>query len=174
MQGWWRSARRKWYGTDDGDSDITREDFEALLGHSVAVTAAAASVLAAEMIAAYPEAKIVLNTRRDLDAWHRCCIENLGDLNDSWQVYLMSWFSAYRFWSWTVYERLLWRLFFRATDNSEGSLARAIRRNGKWIYREHCNMNRGLVPKETLLEWSVEDGREPLCKDRDCPIALLF
>jgi len=28
---------------------------------------------------------------------------------------------------------------------------------------EHCNMIRGLVPKERLLEWTVEDGWEPLC-----------
>lgn len=29
---------------------------------------------------------------------------------------------------------------------------------------EHCNMIRGLVPKERLLEWYVEDGWDPLCK----------
>ena len=29
---------------------------------------------------------------------------------------------------------------------------------------EHCNMIRGKVPKERLLEWYVEDGWEPLCK----------
>ena len=29
---------------------------------------------------------------------------------------------------------------------------------------EHCNMIRGLVPAERLLEWSVEGGWEPLCK----------
>jgi hypothetical protein len=32
-------------------------------------------------------------------------------------------------------------------------------------------MIRGLVPAEKLLEWSVEDGWEPLCKflDKDVP-----
>lgn len=35
----------------------------------MAVTDAVASVFAAELIAAYPEAKVVLNYRRDLDAW---------------------------------------------------------------------------------------------------------
>lgn len=29
---------------------------------------------------------------------------------------------------------------------------------------EHCNMIRGLVPKERLLEWEIGDGWEPLCK----------
>lgn len=36
--------------------------------------------------------------------------------------------------------------------------------NGKWIYREHCDMIRGLVPKERLLEWSVEQSWEPICR----------
>ncbi|KAJ5088920.1 hypothetical protein N7456_012536 [Penicillium angulare] len=31
-------------------------------------------------------------------------------------------------------------------------------------------MVRGMVPKEKLLEWSVEDGWEPLCKFLDKPI----
>lgn len=31
-------------------------------------------------------------------------------------------------------------------------------------YREHISMIRGMVPKKRLLEWSVEDGWEPLCK----------
>ncbi|PNP81069.1 hypothetical protein FNYG_05536 [Fusarium nygamai] len=31
-------------------------------------------------------------------------------------------------------------------------------------------MIRGLVPKEKLLEWTVEDGWEPLCKFLDKPV----
>lgn len=59
-----------------------------------------------------------------------------------------------------VYERLLWPLLFRATDESEFCLGKAVRRNGKWIYKEHIYMIRGMVPKERLLEWTVEDGKQ--------------
>lgn len=38
------------------------------------------------------------------------------------------------------------------------------------VVSEHCNMIRGLVPKERLLEWKVEDGWEPLCKFLGKPI----
>ena len=31
-------------------------------------------------------------------------------------------------------------------------------------YRGHSSMIRGMVSKKRLLEWSVEDGWEPLCK----------
>ncbi len=43
--------------------------------------------------------------------------------------------------------------------------------NGKWIYREHCAMVRGLVQEEgRLLEWTAEDGWEPLCTFLQKPI----
>lgn len=99
MRGWSRLAEKKWYGAEDGESDITVQDFDELLGHSVAVTDAAASVFAVEMIQACPEAKVILNTRRDLDAWHHSAIENLaGQANDSWPVYLSSWLTSRGFW----------------------------------------------------------------------------
>lgn len=95
MRAWFRLAEKKWYGTEDGESNITAQDFDALLGHSVAVTDAAASVFAAELIEAYPEAKVILNTRRNLDAWHRSAIDNLaGAVNDSWTVYMSCWLTG--------------------------------------------------------------------------------
>src|ERR1700712_1945979 len=36
--------------------------------------------------------------------------------------------------------------------------------------KEHCNMIRGLVPKDRLLEWTIEDGWEPLCKFLGKPV----
>ena len=117
------------------------------------------------MITAYPEAKVILNTRRDLDAWHRSAVKNIAEgVSENWGVYLMSWLTARAFWSWMGSPRLLMRLLFRATDESERSLSKAIRRNGKWVHREHCNMVRGMVPPDRLLEWCVEDGWGPLCK----------
>lgn len=34
----------------------------------------------------------------------------------------------------------------------------------KLMMTEHCDMIRGMVPPDRLLEWSIEDGWEPLCK----------
>lgn len=98
MRGWSRLVEKKWYGVEDGESNITAQDFDELLGHSVAVTDAAASVFAREMIEAYPEAKVILNTR-DLDTWHHSATENLaGATSDSWIVYMSSWLTARGFW----------------------------------------------------------------------------
>ncbi|QPC59378.1 hypothetical protein HYE67_001609 [Fusarium culmorum] len=156
-----------WFGSVDGNTNITKEDFYEILGHCVAVTDAAASVFAAELIAAYPDAKVVLNYRKDLDAWHESAIKTLLSVWDSWLIFALSCLGKELFWVWHVYRRFMWPGLFRALD---GDIDSGIERNGKWVYKEHCNMIRGLVPKERLLEWTVQDGWEPLCKFLDKPI----
>ncbi|TDZ58288.1 hypothetical protein CTRI78_v005565 [Colletotrichum trifolii] len=170
--GWVRLARKKWFGErTDGEVEISRAEFDELVGHCTAVTDAAASCFAAEMVRAYPEAKVVLNVRRDLDRWHESAVKTLVHVNNSWSFWVASWLDREAFWAWHVYERWLWAVFFRAPD---GDMAGAIKRNGRWIYREHCDMIRGMVPKERLLEWSVDEGWGPLCaflgkEVPDCP-----
>ncbi len=144
--GWVKLARRKWYSSNNPSGGegpegkrkgavITAADFDELLGHSVAVTDAAASVFAAEMVAAYPEAKVVLNMRRDLDAWEKSLDGTLVHANESWGFWVASWLSRECFWAWHVYERFLWPLLFRAGD---GGMKRAIRGNARWIQRGEC------------------------------------
>ncbi|KAL6916868.1 hypothetical protein ACHAPO_006784 [Fusarium lateritium] len=164
---WVQLCRKKWFGSVDGNTNITKEDFDEILGHCVAVTDAAASVFAAELIAAYPDAKVVLNYRKDLDAWHDSAIKTLLSVWDSWLIFALSCLGKELFWVWHVYRRFMWPGLFRALD---GDIDTGIGRNGKWVYKEHCNMIRGLVPKERLLEWTVQDGWEPLCKFLDKPV----
>ncbi|ROV89109.1 hypothetical protein VMCG_09865 [Cytospora schulzeri] len=164
---WTKLCRKKWFGPLDGNTTFTAADFDPLLGHSVAVTDAAASVFAAELIAAYPEAKVVLNYRKDLDAWHHSATTTLMRSNGLWIIFLMSCLSRECFWAWHLYVRFMWPGLFRALD---GNIQTGMARNGKWVYREHCNMIRGLVPKERLLEWTVEDGWEPLCEFLGKPV----
>lgn len=193
--GWVRLAQKKYYAPSrPGDEPrVTREDFDELIGHCVAVTDAAASCFAAEMIAAYPEAKVVLNVRRDQDAWERSVMNTLVKVNKSWVFYLASWFDKDAFWAWTVYERYLWPRLFRAADDDFGS---AVRVNGKWILKgeglssarqplcssfttgnftnmgtaEHSAMIKGLVPQDRLLEWSIDEGWGPLCEFLGKPV----
>lgn len=165
MEAWAHLTNKKFHGAKDGESNLTRADFDAIIGHSVAITDAPAALFAAEMIEAYPEAKVVLNIRRDLDAWHRSADEALLQaVNDNWLVYVSTWLTSNGFWSWHLSQRLINPLLFRASDEGERALARAIRQNGKWVYREHQYMIHGMVASERLLEWDVEDGWEPLCK----------
>ncbi|GES61221.1 indoleamine 23-dioxygenase protein [Aspergillus terreus] len=82
--------RRKWEGLPDGDVNITAEDFDALLGHADAVVETPAWFFASEMIQAYPDAKVVLNLRQDLDAWHRSAMESLmEEVEDRWSIQIL-------------------------------------------------------------------------------------
>lgn len=162
LLGWSRLCRKKWHGEPDGDVQISAAEFDELIGHAVAVTDAVGSCFAAELIAAYPDAKVVLNVRRDLDAWHRSAVKTLLDeVERSWVVWLLKWFSAQGFWMVHIYFNFLWRRLFRSPGRTVES---GLLPNGKWIQREHWAMVRGMVPQDHLLEWAVEDGWEPLCK----------
>ena len=132
IQGWGRLARRKFLNDAPG-MPISAADFDALIGHSVAVTDAAASVFAAELIAAYPDARVVLNTRKNLDKWLVSMDESVLAINRNWVVWFVSFFDAKLWWVWNAWERLLWPGLFRCIDSREG-FPEAVLPRGKWVY----------------------------------------
>lgn len=155
-------VRRKYHGARDGDVHISSAEFDILIGDNQAVIDSLPTLFAPDLMAAYPDAKIILNVRRDLDAWHRSIDKTIVQtIHKSWFLWVMHWFSAEFFWLYSLYFSYGYPAVFRSVN---GNTTDGIQRNGKWVYRDHCNMIRGMVPKEKLLEWSVEDGWEPLCK----------
>jgi hypothetical protein len=167
LQQWVRLCRKKWFGPLNGDTNITAADFDALIGHAVAVTDTASSVFAAEMITAYPDAKVILNQRSSIDDWHDSITNTIARADGHWPLFILSCLSRECFWGWQSHVRFMYPGMFRALD---GNIKTGIARNGKWVYKEHYNMVRGLVPEERRLEWTVEDGWEPLCKFLGKPI----
>ncbi|KAI1302893.1 hypothetical protein F5Y03DRAFT_396112 [Xylaria venustula] len=158
-QGWKRLVEKKYYGTPDGE--ITVAEFDSLLGHATAVIEKVAYFFAPELIAAYPEAKVILNQRSDLDKWSRSMERTVVPVTGSYIFFLASFFDARTFWSYHFNFRWFLALFYRNPGDEVGL---GILKRGKWVYRDHCNMVRGQVDPERLLEWSVEDGWEPLCE----------
>lgn len=152
-------VRRKYHGAHDGDVQITRAEFDNLIGDSQAVIDTLCIFFAPELLAAYPEAKVILNLRPDMDAWYRSLEKTLVTIDESWLIWGMHWFSAEFHWLCSLFLRYGYPSVFHGDSTRDG-----VRRNAKWVYRDHCNMVRGMVPKDNLLEWSVEDGWEPLCK----------
>lgn len=132
-RGWVRLARRKWLNEAPG-LPIRAEEFDELMGHAEAVVDAAGSVFAADLIAAYPDAKVVLNTRQDMDAWMRSMQESLISINNNRILYCFHFFSKRLFWAWNAYERYLWPAMFRNLDSREGHGAATLAR-GKWVYQ---------------------------------------
>lgn len=158
--------RRKYNGARDGDVKITRAEFDILIGDSQAVVDSLCLFFAPELLAAYPDAKVILNVRPDMNAWYRSIDKTIVQgVDRSWTLWGMQWFSAEFHWLYSLYLRNGYPGVFHGTTTTD-----SIQRNAKWVYRDHCNMVRGMVPKDKLLEWSVEDGWEPLCKFLDKPV----
>ena len=54
----------------DGQGTFEKADWDKLLGHCQAVCDLPAAAFGPELIAAYPEAKVIL-TNREVDSWHK-------------------------------------------------------------------------------------------------------
>jgi len=109
LEEWYKLAAKKYLepAATGADADpnglkITREDFDVVLGSCVGVSDLPAAAFARELIAAYPEAKVILNSRGDMEAWRRSFESTLGtfdgdrldwDWCKSWFWYVaLSWF----------------------------------------------------------------------------------
>ncbi|KAK8131493.1 hypothetical protein PG984_007931 [Apiospora sp. TS-2023a] len=175
---WWKLYQKKWRGrgtvpTPDDTTHkqtvssrplLTAEDFDPVIGHCAAITDLDAAVFAHDLIRAYPAAKVILNVRRDRDAWRRSIRSTLQRLKHDWRMWLRSFFCTELFWVEENLLRCLWPAFCRGGD---------FEHTGRWVLEEHCAMVRGSVrgePGRELLEWSVEDGWEPLCRFLGRPV----
>lgn len=166
---WMMLTKQKW-GPPSGDSNVTTEQFDELMGHADAVLDTIPFTFPSDLIAAYPEAKVILNKRKDLDAWHRSILATFVVQIESAATWWISRFSPQLYWTFETAAKYMWPLAWRSGPNGPGY---GLRYCGKWVYREHCAMVRGLMigREDQFLEWSVEDGWEPLCKflDKDIP-----
>lgn len=88
------------------------------------------AALAYELIQAYPEAKVILNTRPDVDAWYESMLNVIVSNEERWLVWLISRVSAELFWV-----RRMW------TNSCHGFFYHgSIRNTAKWVSREHAAM----------------------------------
>lgn len=150
---WWRLLRRKYRPRAD-DPAWSAADFDGLLGHCRAVSDMPAAVFAEELMRAYPDAKVILNERTDLDGWFRSFDATFGDMDRSWVLWVAHLFNSELFWIVHTMSHGFLGAFFRGD----------WRKNGKEVYREHVSRIRGLgLPEDKLLVWNVEQGWKPLC-----------
>lgn len=67
---WVRFGLAKYSTKHRNPSVFTRQAFDRVIGHCGAVTDLPTAGFAVEMLRAYPDAKVILNRRRDVDAWY--------------------------------------------------------------------------------------------------------
>lgn len=140
-----------------------REEFDKLLGHCQAVTDHPCASFGPELIAAYPNAKVVLSVRDNVDTWYKSVETTIWPFvklrfapQQSWQVKLACALG------------LLPPLpgnFQGMTDMScKHTCFGTFPETGKQWYESENEKIRRLVPKDRLLEFNVKEGYEPLCK----------
>lgn len=133
-----------------------RQEFDILLADYDAVTDIPGAIFAKQLIEAYPEAKVILTTRRYED-WERSMRGSIWCL-DRWWLFVGC--RVVGITQMAPLVRLVHDVFEVHNGNQYGGLV------ARRAFERHCETVRGLVPKERLLEVAVEDegfGWEALC-----------
>ncbi|KAK3045956.1 hypothetical protein LTR09_012520 [Extremus antarcticus] len=139
-----------------------REEFDKLLGNYDAVLDVPSICFIEDLVAAYPQAKIVL-TQRDVDAWLKS-MASTAERVLSWNWDLVApWDHALAgpFWE---HAKTVMPIAFGGRDFSSADTP------ARKKFEEHYVRVRWTVPKEKLLEYTVQEGWYPLCKFLDVAV----
>lgn len=133
-----------------------RTEFDQLLGAYEVASDIPCIVFAAELIAAYPEAKVIL-VERDVESWFR-------SFQIAWPTYEQRFIKRIVGWIDPPVQTLLsmndaiTKGFFRSTNKAE------LLANERQVYRDYYELVRRVTPKEKLLDLKIGHGWEPLCE----------
>lgn len=147
-----------------------RAEFDALLGRCAAVTDLPCVAFWEELMAAYPEAKLIL-VERDIEGWYKSFDETvLMGLFGTLAGVIVDYIEPLIGSQVGPMTRKLVYGYFKAKTPDE------VRQNARAIYREHYRRIRETAPKERLLEYRLGDGWAPLCNflGKEVPEGLPF
>ena len=157
MDMWEEAFRSKYFG---GQTPLNRAFWDKLLGHVSAVTDFPSIAFAEELIAAYPEAKVIL-WQRDEDSWFHSFRKASIEPYKGWIGPVFSWLDPDDFGrGWHLTTQSLYLGKFRARDAVE------LQDNARRVYREHFNSIREQVKFQPgrVLEYQLAQGWDPICK----------
>ncbi|KAJ5279262.1 hypothetical protein N7478_004634 [Penicillium angulare] len=152
---WVPLMRRKFAG-----KPLENVDFDSVLANFEAVTDCPANIFGRELMEFYPHAKVILNRRRNIDAWYDS-MQSTIMAAFSWSLWTLTWFDSNLCWLWWAFD-LAQRVYYENDFN----------KNGKRVAQEHyCRLEDSLAEQQReYLDWTVQDGWEPLCKFLGKPV----
>lgn len=163
---WLAALRTKYYGTNEVTLD--KAFWDKLLGHVSAITDSPANLFGEELVAAYPEAKVVL-VEREIESWYA-----------SWMEFCSSAYDPFIRRLGTLDPGFLGRVTAVGGFNTTicagyGENLGEARVRSRGAYRAHYADVRRFVPEDRLLEFRLEQGWRPLCEflGKDVPVSLL-
>ena len=143
---------------------FTRTDWDQLLGSYSAVSADPPAVAFAEdLVAAYPDAKVIL-VEREIESWYRSFDTNV--ITAQWSP-MISFVSMLDPWFLGPVRRCHRRW---ATGWMDSNCQAEMQEKARRAYRDHYALVRSVTPKERLLEFKLADGWGPLCDFLDKPV----
>ncbi|KAJ4388147.1 hypothetical protein N0V93_008753 [Gnomoniopsis smithogilvyi] len=139
---------------------FTRADWDEIWGPCEAITDSG-SFFSAQLVQAYPEAKVIL-VERDVDKWFVSIEEGVfsalwGTVPDVFVGFVEPLIGSVA----GPASRKHLLEFFGARDVDE------LRAKAKDGYKAHYRRMREMVPEERLLNFNIEEGREPLCSESE-------
>jgi len=144
----------------EGKGSWTRENWDALLGHCMAVTDNPCAIFCDELLEAYPDAKVILTVRDNVDVWHQSVMETIWPFIE---VVNLSNVSVWR----RIWQRFLdpnpFMKMMELVHLNPNGMFYQFPHQGKTFYEVHNEKIRKVVPKERFLEFNVKQGWGPLC-----------
>ncbi|KAH7120290.1 hypothetical protein B0J13DRAFT_457004 [Dactylonectria estremocensis] len=140
-----------------------RAEFDKILGDYDAVADVPAICFVEELVAAYPEAKVVVSMR-DVDSWLRSLDSTAGRVLQ-WPLWesLAAWDKALAGPFWEHAKVVMPANFRTMHDFSPTSPARQA-------FEDHYALLDRTVPAERMLKFRVQEGWEPLCSFLDVDV----
>jgi hypothetical protein len=172
---WADALESKFDANKQNPLPLDRKTFDMLLGHVGACTDQPAAVFAKELVAAYPEAKVVL-VERDIDRWYDSFCKTVIKATDNPVVPFVA-----------KIDRTFVGPMARVLDLATRYVFHMDRTREKWCmndpkyfeewrqkakagYLAHNEEVKRVTPPERLLVFKLEQGWEPLCKFLEKPV----
>ncbi|KAI0452106.1 P-loop containing nucleoside triphosphate hydrolase protein [Xylaria acuta] len=144
---WGEAIRAKYFG--EGEL-FGRKEFDKMYGDYNAACNYPGTMVAEDLVKAYPNAKIIL-TNRDVDKWAQSLKQSV-DIGRSWKSF--DWVAPFD----PVYGP--WWKYHKLEHAVRPYMAPKGERQG---YLDYYARMRSLVPEERLLDYQVSEGWEPVC-----------
>ena len=156
---WCRIAWRKYHSDtllSPEERGLDASEFDKCLGNCMATTDMPGATFACELIRAYPDAKVIINTREDTGAWYQSVIRSFDDPKVP---------SPFGQWRTAIFDPELFWLKAGRDAMWAHMMGYDFAANGKEAYQKHyqdidelLEAERNAGRERKVLGWKVEDG----------------
>ena len=141
----------------------SQHDWEQVFARYTAAVDNPAAPLWRELMAAYPDAKVILTLHpRGPEVWYESVINTIYFTETLWAFKVLKLFTPFGRKMGEMCHKLIWQRFHKGTMANRGE---AIA-----YYQKHIDVVKDSVPADKLLVFSVDQGWKPLCDFLGVPV----